>query len=304
MKSKFILAASLCVSCWNLNAQSVSYKTVMDDPNEVRDFKMYLQFLTMEGIALGGGVGAAYSPVDRLHFESIFRMTYWDPLGPSKDAIVNDASKSFKPYFEGGLNFYYKKKVKEEKGKAKITLSGGYNYEKFMVVRCNKRRMLGLRGGVMYYNNVININDKNEMLMSKDGTLVTPPLGSFFAVQSNTFGTYFGLSTRKTKHVLVDVDMFGRRRWFSDTYLFLDAIVGATSLSDVVYNGQIYDTGGTERGNLGFRFGAQIDQKNIVTRMEFGVKPNVALIPKFGMPYFLFSFAATIVGSEKGRAPK
>lgn len=283
-------------------AQGVNYEITYNDPVETRPLKVYLQYLSMEGITLGAGLGGTYSPIARIQFESQFRMTYWTPLGVDKENIVSDSKGGLNPYFEGGVNFYYTNKIKEGKGKAKLTLSGGYKYEKFIVIRCNKRRMLGLRGGVFYSQSALNIGGNKQRFKSEDGTIITPPNGKYFSVAANTFGTYFGLSTRKTKHVVADVTGYGGRRWFSDSFLFADLLLGATTLSDVNYSGQTLDTKGTEKASIGFRAGAQVNQKNVVTRIELGVRPNVVGVSsKIGMPYFLFTFAATLFGTEKFR---
>jgi hypothetical protein len=106
-----------------------------------------------------------------------------------------------------------------------------------------------------------------------------------------------GITTRKTKHVVASVSGYGGRRWFSDSQLFADVIIGTTSVGDIQYNGQNIDTEGTAKANIGFRFGAQVDQKGVVTRMEGGLRPSVGI----GQPYFLFTFAATLYGGERKR---
>jgi hypothetical protein len=278
-------------------AQKVNYTIDHNDPNDVRPLKAYLQFLSMEGLALGAGAGAAFSPFKQLLLDGQFRMTYWDVLGVgnSPDDFASEQKKSFKPYFEGGGNLFLMSKVKEGKGKAKITLQSSAYSEKFIKVRCDKRRMRGVRGGVMYYNNIYNFKDGGTVFKSADDNLIKPPSGKYFSVATNSFSTYVGICTRKTKKIQVTPTGYGSRRWFSDSYLFADFLFGATTISDIEYNGQIIDTKGTTKSNTGFRFGAQVDQQGVVTRMEGGLRPGVGM----GQPYFLFTFAFTVYGGEK-----
>jgi len=303
MKKIYLLAKMLLLTAFlnqTAQAQNVNYTIDHNDPNDVRPLKAYLQFLSMEGIALGAGVGAAYSPFKQLVLDGQFRMTYWDVLavGKTSDDFASEQKKSFKPYFEGGGSLFLLSKVKEGKGKAKITLRSDAYSEKFIVVRCDKRRMRGVRGGIMYYNNIYNFNDNGKVFTSSDDQLIKPPSGKYFSVATNSFTTYAGICTRKTKKIEVTPLGYGRRRWFSDSYLFADFLVGATTISDIDFNGQVIDTKGTAKTNTGFRFGAQVNQQEVVTRIEGGLRPGVGI----GQPYFLFTFAATVYGREKRKA--
>jgi hypothetical protein len=294
-----ILISWISFSPINLFSQSVSYTVNYDDPYDINKVKADLQYLTMDGFTMGAGLSFSYEPFKHLLIDGQFRMTYWDILGKDRTAVVSEHSKNYSPFFEGGANFFFIDKLKKGKGKAKIVLSTsysgtGYTTEKYIIVPCDKRRSVGLHGGVMNYNYTFLIS-QGSVFRSEDESEIIPPSGKYFSVNTSSFVTYLGLSTKKAKKIGVSTTNYGNRRFFTDNFVYADFLLGATATSDIHFDGQIIDTKGTPKISSGFRFGAIWNQKGVGTRMEVGKRPGVGQ----GYPYFLFAFSFTVVGREK-----
>lgn len=275
-------------------SQQIRYRTLYDAPDDMRKFKLNLQLFAMDVMAFGGGLEAKYEPSKNFQFDAQWRLTY-PIMQPSVEDMASEKPGKLQNFAEGSVSFFFFNKVKDARP-TRINLRTSGNVTTFIKVPCKKRRAFGLHGGAFYYDYLWHLKEGNSFL-SSNGSEIKPPNSQYYGFRSSTVAGFAGIVTKKTKNVRIKADGYGERSYSQDNMFFLDVIVGTTLMGDIVTPNQVIDTKGTPMQPFGARMGFQWGEKHSVTRCELGLRPG----PNFGVPYFLMSFAFTIVGNEKAK---
>ena len=265
-----------------------------DAPDDMRKFKLNLQYFAMDVMAFGGGLEAKFEPSKNFQFDMQWRLTY-PILQPELESFASEKPGKFHNYAEGGVSFYFFNKIKDARP-TRVNLRTSGNVTAFIKVPCKKRRAFGLHGGAFYYDYLWHLKDGNVFL-SADGSAIKPPGTNYYGFRSNTVAGFAGIVTKKTKNIRIKANGYGERAWWQENMFFLDVIIGTTVMGDIITANQSIDTKGTPMQPIGGRMGFQWGEKHSTARCEIGLRPG----PVIGVPYFLMSFSVSLVGNEKAK---
>jgi hypothetical protein len=254
---KLSLALSLFAAL-NINAQSVTYKYVRNDPFDIKNFSGGIDALWCDlnshSTAFGWGVRAEYMMGKSLlfNFDARFGFATLD-YRKSNDNTTN--------YFamEGGVGFIFANSTRtrnvpivlstQRVGNTQITTSirGG--------VPAKVRLLVALRAGILQYNNSLDYSSfadsMENRVVFKDGngevrlkaansasnsvfnyvTDIGAPSGSVTTQTIDKVGTinmtciYAGLNFRSIRNLLIDVDGYGMRGNIRYMDFYIDAII-------------------------------------------------------------------------------
>lgn len=266
------------LSNFNVSAQ-ISYKTE-NFTHELSPFKISLALLSFENILtpITAGIMVEGHLKDKLFYNAQFRQGYMRNFMISKENLETTQKESKGTYFEAGMDWSFKEKMKT--GKMKITTSSssdGYTKsETYFMAECDVRKYWALSGGVLAYIRPKYTNSDSSYYIISDDLEIKPANGNFTHFNQSTFGAFGGVSHRKIKKAIVATDGTNYRN-FRSTKFYAHALIGATSAGDIEYNGQNYKITNAKQMPIGYRIGWQWDQMGVVTGFEFGKMPGVGL---------------------------
>ncbi len=261
-------------------SQTISYKTENYTHN-LAPFKLSLSFLNFENILtpITAGVMVEGHVKDKIFYNAQFRQGYIRNFTIAEEKLVTTQAESNGTYFEAGVDFVFAEKIKN--GKVKIVSSSSFNgsstSETYFKADCEVRRYFALSGGVIQYIRPKYVNsDSSEYIVSK-GVDIKAPKDNFTHFNQSTSGLYVGIVKRKIKKVIVKADDGYNYRAFYSTKFYLHALVGTTSIDDIIIANKTYTIDNAKQNPIGYRMGWQWDQMGVITGFEFGNMPGVTL---------------------------
>jgi len=217
---------------------------------------------------------------DKIFYNVQFRQGYLRNFMISKSNLITTQKESKGTVFEAGIDLPFSDKIKP--GKVKVTTSLGLSYdgnyllEKYFKADCDVRKYWAFNGGILYYNRPEYINSDSAFYIISGNENIKAPKDQFTHFNQSTFGFYAGIVNRKIKKALVKNGGVSYGVYYS-TKFYAQALIGNTSIGDIVFNNQPYRIDNSVQMPLGYRIGWQWDQNGVVTGFEFGKMPGVKL---------------------------
>jgi hypothetical protein len=297
----------------HMNAQSVTYKYVRNDPFDIKNFSggidaMWCELNNHNGAAFGWGLRAEYMMGKSMLFNFDTRIGF----GTSYYRLSNENTTN---YFcmEGGVGFIFANSARNRN--VPILLStqrvGNYQYSTYIRggVPAKVRLIAALRLGIYQYNNTLVYSDVgmvdgfyDSLLTFKDASGTeydykkardqekvfeykqdTGAKAPTFKVDQygsiNMTCIYGGIQLRTIRNLLIDVDGYGYRGNIRYGDWFLDVIFAPVLLlSDFSRpDGVTYSVSYQEKSSLGWRMGwfyRKPKDQGISWKFEFGARPG------------------------------
>ncbi|HNP20383.1 MAG TPA: hypothetical protein PKL31_18245 [Fulvivirga sp.] len=259
----------------------VTYEELYDEPYAIN--KLFVQFQPLYGemfvtnVNAGFGLEVSYYMADKFDFRVHARKTYAKQFDLTRDIADKNSNVDNLPntynYYELGATYHvkdfdessktkmflYKKSYRGDKWASRVPLS--------VEIPCKVRKIYGVRLGGLYFDTAIDVNralksqdQTSAILVDADGNTISsatsePDDLSIFG-NMQVAGGYVGGSMTWIKNVAVDFDN-KYVEGVDDLILtaFLDILVGAPTIDDIVYNGTPYSSDGLETSMIGFRLG-------------------------------------------------
>lgn len=263
-----------------VKSQSISYKTENYTHN-LAPFKLSISFLNFENILtpITAGVMVEGHVKDKLFYNAQFRQGYIRNFMVATEKLITTQAESNGTYFEAGVDWVFADKIK--KGKLKIVTSSSFNgsstSQTYFKADCEARRYFALSGGVIQYIRPKYINSDSSEYIVSNGVDKKAPNDKFTHFNQSTSGLYVGITKRKIRKVIVKADDGYNYRAFYSTKFYLHALVGTTSIDDIIINNQSFKIDNAKQNPVGYRMGWQWDQMGVTTGFEFGNMPGVTL---------------------------
>lgn len=309
MKAKIyswlIFTTTLAVG--SLNAQSISYKYVRDDPFDIKNFSAAIDpfFVDMNGhnsYSFGWGVRAEHMMGKVLLANFDFRSGF----GTNHYRKSNDNTRN---YFnmEGGLGLIFSNKAKTKNVPIILsqTTSGNTRTTRYIKggVPAKCRLIVALRGGFNQYTNTLNYEKLSDSLLmvndmtyrdAKKGYAFKDTVSTVKADLSRVGGIaitsfYGGLQFRTIRNLLIDVDGYGYRGniTYSDFYIdvLFAPLVGLKNFKNP--DGTVYDIKYKETSHLGWRFGwfmRKPKDQGFSFKLELGSRPGFKAMKNTNLP--------------------
>ena len=300
----FVLLALQCISQL-VSAQSESYKTLEDDPSNIKNLTIHLDPFYADGwltnITLGFGVRADYHLGKRATFLFDFRTPY--PGTDTEGRMHADGALPYPSptgetrglarfsYTELGAEFHLMDWTKS-KG-LRVVLSaystGRSTITTSITVPGTKRKVVAVRGGFTTMRSAFDVQDtKGTVKGFHDKDTIT--FGSFLDTKggSPVYGGYSnmtmvilhaGISIKSITNLLVSTSNYGNKgnRLYTDLYFDL-LLAPVISLSDVLTaNGTTYELRASSFTRTGYRFGYtwKNSMKSFLSyKAEIGTRPG------------------------------
>ncbi len=315
---KIIITLSLMISSLlstQLDAQSINYTYVRNDPFDIRNFSASIDALWGEvnahnGYAFGWGARAEYMMGKTLLFNFDSRFGFGTNL--YRESNGNTAN-----YFamEGGVGLIFVNKAHVRN--VPIVLStqrvGNYQYTTYIRggVPAKVRTIVALRGGWGQYRNTLNFTKFSDSLLTfNDSTYVNAKdKMKIFEYKSDTtksaptlsidqYGTinigylYGGLNFRTIRNLLIDVEGYGYRGniLYSDFYIdvMFAPIFNLKDFSVLDARGErTYKVGYKEISRFGWRIGwfwRKPKEQGFSWKFEFGSRPGFKSMANSSLP--------------------
>lgn len=276
----YTLIAFLLVFRNSIQSQTISYKTENFTHN-LAPFKLSLSFLNFENIItpITAGIMVEGHVKDKIFYNAQFRQGYIRNFTIASDKLITTQAESNGTYFEAGVDLVFAEKIK--KGKVKIVTSSSFNgsstSEKYFKADCEVRRYFAFSGGVVQYIRPKYVNSDSSEYIISNGADIKAPKDNFTHFNLSTSGLYIGIAKRKIKKVIIKADDGYNYRAFYSTKFYLHALVGTTSIDDIIINNQTFKIDNAIQNPIGYRMGWQWDQMGVTTGFEFGNMPGVNL---------------------------
>ncbi len=265
-------------SSFNTMAQ-ISYKTT-NFTHDLAQVKVSISVLNIESFLtpITAGVLVEGQLIDKLFYNVQFRQGYLRNFMIPSDKLLTTQKESLGTVFEAGVDFPFYDKIKN--GNVKVITStkilGSITSQKFFRAQCDVRKYWAVNGGVMnYIRPKYLMNDPSEYIISGNQSLEVPPEKAMHFNQS-TLGIYAGLSHRSIKKAIINSGGWNYRIFYS-TRFYAQALIGATSAQDIMYNNISYKIDNAKQNTFGYRLGWQWDQLGVITGFEFGKMPGISL---------------------------
>lgn len=298
----------------NVNAQSVSWKVLEDDPYDIKNFSLaidplFSEFSGMNGYSFGWGARAEYMMGKRIQASFDIRSGF----GTKGYLISNDNTRNYF-YTEGslGLIFYNKDKKRNvpiilsqtTSGNTKTTISikGG--------VPATVRRVTSLRGGIYQMTNSLSYKYLADSLTTfkggaSDFKLKDSSSNVNFSGQYGGFAStaiFAGINFRKIVQLAIDVDGWGYRQNKRYTDFYIDGIFAPVVLIKdfKTPDGTKYDVKYDKISYFGWRMGwvwRKPKDQGFSAKFEFGNRPGPKAPvkdPKATVPVNFNNYYATL----------
>lgn len=297
-----------------VNAQSVSWSVLEDDPYDIKNFSLAIDPLFtdisgLNGYSLGWGLRAEYMMGKRLQFGFDMRSGF----GTNGYRKSNENTRNFF-YMEGNIGFIFFNKDKRRRVPIILSQSTSGNTRTTISIKggvpANVRRIISLRAGAYQLANSLSYKFLADSLTTFKGN------GSDFKLKdsisnanfSNQYGGFAstaifgGLNFRRIVQLAIDVDGWGYRqnKMYSDFYI--DAILApAVFIKDFkAGSGETYTVKYDKISYLGWRMGwvwRKPKEQGFSTKFEFGNRPGPKAPvkdPKATLPININNFYATL----------
>lgn len=323
MKTKIITLVLIALAVVKIQAQSINYTYLHDDPFDMKNFSLSLDPFWMEanghnGYAFGWGIRAEHMMGKRLLANFDWRTGF----GTNLYRKSNDNTRN---YFnmEGGLGliFYNKMKRKNVPIILSQTTSGNTRTTYYIKggVPANCRLIVALRGGMGEYTNTLNYDKLNDTLfMVGDKTYKDAVAGKTF-IDTTTKANlsvshvggiaitslYGGIQFRNIRNLLIDVDGWGVRGnvIYSDFYIdvLFAPVIGIKDFKNP--DGTVYKTDYSDKAHFGWRFGwfaRKPKDQGFSMKFEIGSRPGFKAPKNTSVPvnkqnlYGMFTFGLYI----------
>lgn len=261
-------------------SQTISYKTE-NYTHHLAPFKLSISLLNFESIItpITAGIMLDGHIKDKIFYNVQFRQGYIRNFTISEEKLVTTQAESNGTYFEAGVDLVFAEKIKN--GKVKLVTSsstyGNTTSQTYFKADCEVRRYFALSGGVIQYIRPKYINSDSSEYIVSNGVDIKAPKDKFLHFNQSTSGLYIGISKRKIRKVIVKADDERNYRAFYSTKFYLHALIGTTSIDDIIINNQTFKIDNAKQNPIGYRMGWQWDQMGVITGFEFGNMPGVTL---------------------------
>ncbi len=275
-----ILLLLAIFSCTIADAQPAYTSTSYT--HELSPFKVSLTVIGMEDILTPVTAGLLFEGQlkDKIFFNVQIRQGYIRNFLIPKSGLVTTQKESKGTVFEAGIDLPFSDKIKS--GKVKVTTSLDLSYdrnyllEKYFKADCDVRKYHAFNGGIMYYNRPEYINSDSAFYIISGNENIQAPKDQYTHFNQSTIGLYTGLVIRKIKKALVKNEGVSRGVYYS-TKFYAQALIGSTSIGEIVYNNKPYKIDNAVQMPIGYRIGWQWVQNGVDTGFEFGKMPGVKL---------------------------
>jgi hypothetical protein len=306
MNSKQVLLAGALAACTlAANGQSVSYKVIVNDPDDYKRTQLYLDLFTADSY-----LGAALGSAAKLETMVGERIMPWAQLKYSwADANTHHVVSGY-PTSAGGLKkqeviefgsalFFRAKNVKKT---TKVTLASSDNgrtrSHTYINIPSMVKKMLGVEGGINISRRALVFDSKshtNYRYKSTDGTIdqpigeagdnsTTQPAGEYYQPlsMSHVFSLFGGIHFRRINNISLSTGEYGHKSNRKVTDLYVDAMLAPSVKVDNVIDiaGKewvLAPQGSNAKRNLGWRAGATYhngQKVGLEYNFEFGQKPG------------------------------
>lgn len=299
------------VLAFKLQAQSVSYTYVKNDPFDIKNFSasvdpMFVDINSHNGYSFGWGLRGEYMMGKRLLLNFDSRIGF----GTNNYRKSNNNTKN---YFamDGGLGLIFVNRVKTKNVPIILSQTTSGNTRTTVSIRggvpAKCRLIVALRGGFMQYNNTLNYKGLNDTLTMFERNGVSTTLknarkdeagvfsstvaangtgaASVQVVHADEFGgismvaLYGGLQFRKIRQLVIDVDGYGYRGNIRYSDFFIDVLFApVVKFRDFRNNGgEVYNVNYTDVSHLGWRVGwflRKPKDQGFSTKFEIGSRPG------------------------------
>ena len=302
MKTFILSAAFAFLSVFSLHGQNVSYKTITDDPYDIKGLCISLDPFYADAWGtnpnIGFGVRADMYFKKLLSFNIDFRRAYLDINAKEhEDASLPKPLEALKKhnYIELGaqLTFLDRSKDKDIRVVLSSSSSGRYTTTNYIRVPGTLRKVKQLRGGLVSTRTAIDIGDAGEADNTFKATLVGDTTSFKFGSFSNTtdgsatyggytmmnlFMIYGGISAKRITNLFIDSD-YGRKSNNSVYDFYADVLYAPVVKFENVYTvgGKEWELSCSEVKNIGWRLGfsARRSASSFLSyKFEFGSRPG------------------------------
>lgn len=128
----------------------------------------------------------------------------------------------------------------------------------------------------MYYKRPEYVNSDSSFYIISEGEEIKAPKDFYTSFNQSTGGIYAGIVKRKIRKVVVTRPGLYNRLYFAKKF-YAQALIGRTSVNDIIYNNQTRTVDNIRQMPIGYRIGWQWDENGVVTGFEFGKMPEVEL---------------------------
>lgn len=273
MKKKLIILLGMAATVLHTNAQTVNYKVLEDNPDNVKKSVLHLDPAFMDlwttNFTAGWGIRGEVGLGDNLLIGGKFRrasyldMRYDD--GKKGEGVTAEKGLSKMQLFEGFAVFYIGEAQKSRSMKVVLSsssyVSGGTRYtsEKYIMVPGTLKRQFGFRGGAYILRTTVEPSDNKALAnFSYEGVPANTTPGNLTFTMMRQVGFFGGIEVKKTRNLKIDTDNYGVRSIRNTIAWFLDVmLVPATSFADVKdpQNNTVYKVKGDKMVSLGWRMG-------------------------------------------------
>lgn len=286
-----LLLSGIC----SLRAQNVEYTTT-DFSNKLSPLK--LSVTTAFNVGINGGL-LVQGAKGKLGYNVNLQHAISKKMLLPKDNVVNPDNISAIKYFEAGLDFFFADVLKERGARVKVETSGNMYSSTYFRALCNKRKLTGLHGGLIRYNQTVAGKNTGDGLYDfKILNGVAPNQDQVFYFNTISNYIYAGLVFKKVIKSTVHSDGWKYFR-HQARRIYMDMLMGGTSFDEISTGTNVYTLGTKQPGALGYRLGFEWDQQGVVTCFEIGQRPRRYALGLPGYNYVLLSFSFNFYHSDK-----
>ncbi|MEN9523809.1 MAG: hypothetical protein RL065_2186 [Bacteroidota bacterium] len=316
MIRKILLITCLSVSAFFANAQSVSYKTILDDPKSVPNLRTSIDPFYADMYQgephIGWGFRGEFKFLKLFIANIDYRKAYLDMTydgnindGARPDYTATDFGLNKANWLEvgGGLVFADWTKAKNLKVVLSSSTSYSGNYKtthtKYIMVPGHLRHIANIRGGFIRNSTAVELNDetKGYCLNVKDNkdtlkfgfapwTATTSTYATTVTTMLNQFGFYAGISYKTITNLKIDADGYRKKGNRVTWDLYADLITMPRMHFVDVMNAtgsKTYSFQSEKLSKMGWRVGVLAYNQSKVGlsfKSEFGKMPNYATTQK------------------------
>lgn len=299
----------------SINAQTVSYKTTLDDPKSVPNLHLFVDPFYVDMYQgephLGWGFRGEFRFLKLFIANLDYRKSYLDA---TSDGNINDGARPNYTEANYGLNksnwteigggFVFADWTKSRNIKVVLSsstsTSGGYRttHTKYIMVPGHLRHIANLRGGIIRNSTPVELNDETKgycinKANNKDTlhfgfapTLASiPNYATTVTTMLNQFGFYAGISYKTITNLTIDADGYRKRGNRATWDIYADVItMPRMHFVDVMdANNKTYSFESEKLTKLGWRAGLLWHSQSKVAfsfKTEFGNMPHYASTQK------------------------
>lgn len=292
-----LLSASWILS-GTLQGQNVEY-TVKDFTDRLSPMKLSISTAFFDVGLFQAGM-LAQGVKGKFGYTAFYHQGLSSTMMLPKDNVMNADNAKTSRFFETGVDYFFADRLKENSAHVKTEVSSTMYSTKYFQAICNKRKLTGLHGGIIHYNQTVGVKKNTEDGLYLLETVNGMPPGNDQTFYFNTRSTYLfaGLVFKKVIKNTVNSNGWNYYKHYGRR-IFMDVLFGGTSMEEITSGGNTYTLATKQTSPLGYRVGFEWDQMGVVTRFEIGQRPQRYELAIPGYNYIQLSFAFNVFQGDK-----